>query len=85
MDFRNKVVREFWEQESQDVKNTVTEYRERRYLQGASSDEDGESESESDSGEEDKDNASASIVGGGKGKQKTPLDPAEAKAREYHA
>lgn len=91
LDFSNKVVREFWEQEPQDVKDAITQYREHRYLHGASSDEDSEKEdgdSDSDEGEEDegeKDDRAASVAAGGKDRRKTPLDPIEAKAREYHA
>lgn len=89
LDFSNKVVREFWEKEPQAVKDVIAEYREHRYLHGASSDEDSDGDdSDSDNGEEDEceeDNASANISGGNNGKQKTRLDPVEEKAKEYHA
>lgn len=89
LDFCNKVVREFWEQEPQNVKDAIAEYREHRFQHGASSDEDNEGgdddDEDSDEEEGSEDDAAASIAGGGKGKQKMPLDPVEAKAREYHA
>lgn len=87
VDFRNKLVREFWEQEPQAIKDEVAQFREYYYLHGGSSDEDSEGESDDKSdGEEDEDDggtAAVSTAGGREGKHKTPVDSVEAKAREY--
>lgn len=93
--FRNMVVRELWELEPKEVREEIGKFREELYLkeeledEESSEDEDGvddASEKESDiEHDDDHGNAAASVTRERKGKKKTPLDPLEAKAKEYHA
>lgn len=95
LDHRNRIIKELWAKEPEDVKQKIEIYREHRLTHGASSDEKGsdEDDSEDDSDEDDRwedDTAQAEGTAGGakgKGKQKTqapPSDPVEAKAKVYH-
>ncbi|KZP16525.1 hypothetical protein FIBSPDRAFT_975600 [Athelia psychrophila] len=94
VDFRNKLIREFWELEPEEVRDEIEKYREDHYLRGGLSEEDGGQDEDGDDGASDQDsendddggNATASTSGGcrGKGKPEAPLDPVEAKAKEYY-
>lgn len=87
LDHRNKLVREFWESETQEVKEEIAAYREKLYLQGALSDEDGEGDSEVSDGEYHEDGyerRETSVPSKGKRKAKQPLTSTEAQAVEYN-
>ena len=88
LDHRNKVIREFWEAEPEDVKAAIAAYREHRFLYGASSDEEdseGSNQEEDSDWEEDDEAEGASAAGKRRQrKSKPPLDPVEAKAKNYN-
>lgn len=82
LDHRNKVVCELWDSESPQVIAEVKRFRQRHFLQGeASNDEDDDSKG-GDSGGEDNDNDKAPSKRKEKGKE--TLNPAKAKAVDYH-
>lgn len=84
IEHRNKVVREHWDDETEEVKKEIAEYREWLYAHGPEdegNDEEDEDEFGDNEDEGDEDNAP---VGKGKGKATHPISPAEAKAQEYH-
>ncbi|KAF7971012.1 hypothetical protein HWV62_22281 [Athelia sp. TMB] len=94
LDFRNKVIREYWEDEPDKVKAEIAEYREHRFLHGGSSDEESDDEADEDDIEHgrggselesDKESEEDSIrQARQKGKAKLPLDPVVEKAKEYN-
>lgn len=94
LDHRNRVLKEFWEEESEDVKKQIDLYWEHLFKHGSSSGEEdggGEDSDEENSDGEDKwkedeaqdEGIAASARDKGKAKKKAP-DPAEARAKEYH-
>lgn len=80
LDFRNKIILEFWNDKAEEVKAAMQIYRVRRFENGRPSDEDEDSnDQQKDEGWEfNKENPK------GKGKAKTPLTAAEVKAQEYN-
>lgn len=82
LDHRNKVIREYWDDETEETKLEITEYREWLYTHGSSEDEDTNDEDGAEVGdEEDEGNEPA---GKGKGKAAQLITTAEAKAQQYH-
>ncbi|KAF7976813.1 hypothetical protein HWV62_5682, partial [Athelia sp. TMB] len=86
---RNRVIREFWNLEPQEVIDEIAAYRERRFLNGGSSDEDDDQEDNEDSGDDEfSDNENngqaASANTHKKRKANAQLASNEAKAREYN-
>ncbi|KAF7974575.1 hypothetical protein HWV62_11950 [Athelia sp. TMB] len=80
IDYRNKIIKELWDNEPQEVKDEITEYREYHYQHGSSSEEDDNDDNDdfgSDSG-----NARDRLKN--KAPESQPLTPVEAKAKEYN-
>ena len=60
VEFRNRIIRQYWEDEPQEIRDQIDAYREHRYLHGASSDEEDSEEGGADDDDDDGDDDSDS-------------------------